>query len=92
MGKRQTSPDFYTSLHFTALLYIHVHKSLCKVFILFNWIGVLLFFHFKGSVMGERSGQLCIITRCNYTLFNEAVNVCCANNNTKVGFVGVSHD
>ncbi|KAL9960100.1 hypothetical protein ACROYT_G033506 [Oculina patagonica] len=42
----------------------------------------------RGSVMGERSGQLCIITRCNYTLFNEAVNVCCANNNTKVGFVG----
>jgi len=40
--------------------------------------------------MGEKSGQLCIITRCNYTLFNEAVNVCCANNNTKVGFVGVS--
>lgn len=49
-------------------------------------------FHFKGSVMGERSGQLCVITRCNYTLFNEAVNVCCANNNTKVGFVGVSRD
>ena len=41
--------------------------------------------------MGKQSGQLCIITRCNYTLFNEAVNVCCANNNTKVGFVGVSH-
>ena len=40
--------------------------------------------------MGKQSGQLCIITRCNYTLFNEAVNVCCANNNTKVGFVGVS--
>ena len=41
--------------------------------------------------MGEKSGQVCVITRCNYTLFNEAVNVCCANNNTKVGFVGVSH-
>ena len=40
--------------------------------------------------MGEKSGQVCVITRCNYTLFNEAVNVCCANNNTKVGFVGVS--
>ena len=47
---------------------------------------------FQGSVMGERSGQLCVITRCNYTLFNEAVNVCCANNNTKVGFVGVGHN
>lgn len=46
---------------------------------------------FKGSVMGEKSGQVCVITRCNYTLFNEAVNVCCANNNSKVGFVGVSH-
>jgi len=42
----------------------------------------------KGSVLGERSGQLCVITRCNYTLFNEAVSVCCAPNNTKVGFVG----
>ena len=31
-----------------------------------------------------------MITRCNYTLFNEAVNVCCAKNDTKVGFVGVS--
>ena len=42
-----------------------------------------------GSVLGESSGQVCVITRCNYTLFNEAVNVCCAQNNTKVGFVGV---
>ncbi|XP_020615014.1 F-box DNA helicase 1-like isoform X2 [Orbicella faveolata] len=42
----------------------------------------------RGSVMGEKSGQVCVITRCNYTLFNEAVNVCCANNNSKVGFVG----
>ena len=40
-------------------------------------------------MLGERSGQLCVITRCNYTLFNEAVSVCCAPNNTKVGFVGV---
>ncbi|XP_066030353.1 F-box DNA helicase 1 isoform X2 [Pocillopora verrucosa] len=42
----------------------------------------------KGSVLGEQSGQLCVITRCNYTLFNEAVNVCCANNDKRVGFVG----
>ena len=44
---------------------------------------------FLGSVLGDSSGQLCVITRCNYTLFNETVNVCCAPNNTKVGFVGV---
>ncbi|CAH3113056.1 unnamed protein product [Pocillopora meandrina] len=42
----------------------------------------------KGSVLGEQSGQLCVITRCNFTLFNEAANVCCANNDKKVGFVG----
>ncbi|XP_068713837.1 F-box DNA helicase 1-like [Montipora foliosa] len=42
----------------------------------------------KGSVHGKTRGQVCVITRCNYTLFNEAVNVCCANNDTKVGFVG----
>ena len=42
-----------------------------------------------GSVLGESCGQVCVITRCNYTLFNEAVSVCCAQNNTKVGFVGV---
>lgn len=40
-------------------------------------------------MLGESSGQVCVITRCNYTLFNEAVSVCCAQNNTKVGFVGV---
>lgn len=42
----------------------------------------------KGSVLGVQSGQVCVITRCNYTLFNEAVTVCCANNDKKVGFVG----
>ena len=75
------------------LLSSYTHSSLLfSLFrltsILFHWTGLLFF---KGSVMGEKSGQVCVITRCNYTLFNEAVNVCCANNNTKVGFVGVSH-
>ncbi|KAK2555635.1 F-box DNA helicase 1 [Acropora cervicornis] len=42
----------------------------------------------KGSVLGETSGQMCAITRCNYTLFNEVVRVCSAQNDTKVGFVG----
>ena len=50
---------------------------------------MLFIIHFVGSVLGEQSGQLCVITRCNFTLFNEAANVCCANNDKKVGFVGV---
>ena len=54
-----------------------------------QWIFMLFIIHFVGSVLGEQSGQLCVITRCNFTLFNEAANVCCANNDKKVGFVGV---
>ena len=54
-----------------------------------QWILMLFIIRFVGSVLGEQSGQLCVITRCNFTLFNEAANVCCANNNKKVGFVGV---
>ena len=53
---------------------------------------MLCIVHFVGSVLGEQSGQLCVITRCNYTLFNETVNVCCANNDKRVGFVGVRRD
>ena len=53
---------------------------------------MLCIVHFVGSVLGEQSGQLCVITRCNYTLFKEAVNVCCANNDKRVGFVGVRRD
>ena len=57
-----------------------------------QWIFMLVIIHFVGSVLGEQSGQLCVITRCNFTLFNEAANVCCANNDKKVGFVGVRRE
>ena len=57
-----------------------------------QWIFMLFIIHFVGSVLGEQSGQLCVITRCNFTLFNEAANVCCANNDKKVGFVGVRRE
>ncbi|KAL3851875.1 hypothetical protein ACJMK2_015575 [Sinanodonta woodiana] len=42
-----------------------------------------------GTVLGEQIGQLAIITRCNFTLFNEAVKKCCyADTDWKVAFVG----
>ncbi|KAK3581277.1 hypothetical protein CHS0354_033010 [Potamilus streckersoni] len=42
-----------------------------------------------GTVYGEQVGQLAIITRCNYTLFNEAVKKCCyADRDWKIAFVG----
>lgn len=37
---------------------------------------------------GQNSDQLCVITRSNYTVFDEAARLCCGDNNTKVGFVG----
>jgi len=40
------------------------------------------------SVLGEKSGQLCVITRTNYELFNEVVSVCSSQGNIKIGFVG----
>lgn len=52
-------------------------------------LNVFVVLNSVGSVLGETSGQMCAITRCNYTLFNEAVRVCSAQNDTKVGFVGV---
>ena len=44
-----------------------------------------------GGIDGDKVGQLAIISRCNYTLFNEAVQVCCApeNHDQRVGFAGV---
>lgn len=55
-----------------------------------NLNNVFVFLNSVGSVLGETSGQMCAITRCNSTLFNEAVRVCRAQNDSKVGFVGVS--
>ena len=55
-----------------------------------NLNNVFVILNSVGSVLGETSGQMCAITRCNYTLFNEVVRVCRAQNDTKVGFVGVS--
>ncbi|XP_074646265.1 F-box DNA helicase 1-like isoform X2 [Tubulanus polymorphus] len=43
-----------------------------------------------GGIEGDREGQLAIITRSNFTLFKEAVNLCCstANEEVRVAFVG----
>ncbi|XP_060062920.1 F-box DNA helicase 1-like [Ylistrum balloti] len=41
------------------------------------------------KVLGEQVGQLAVLTRCNSTLFNEAVKRCChENTDDKVAFVG----
>lgn len=41
------------------------------------------------QVLGEKVGQLAVLTRCNFTLFNEAVKRCChENTEDKVAFVG----
>ncbi|XP_033746802.1 F-box DNA helicase 1-like [Pecten maximus] len=41
------------------------------------------------QVLGEQVGQLAVLTRCNFTLFNEAVKRCChENTEDKVAFVG----
>ncbi|OWF35307.1 F-box only protein 18 [Mizuhopecten yessoensis] len=41
------------------------------------------------KVLGEQVGQLAVLTRCNFTLFNEAVKRCChENTDDKVAFVG----
>ena len=44
-----------------------------------------------GGVNGQQEGQLAIITRCNYTLFAEAVKKCSFSEKpVMVAFVGVS--
>lgn len=41
------------------------------------------------KVLGERVGQLAVLTRCNFTLFNEAVTRCChQDTEEKIAFVG----
>ncbi|KAK3747365.1 hypothetical protein QZH41_005272 [Actinostola sp. cb2023] len=42
----------------------------------------------SGSVMGERSGQLAIICRTNFCLFQEAVRVCQSGRNIRISFAG----
>ncbi len=45
-----------------------------------------------GSINGEQDGQLAIITRSNWQLFQEAVKKCCFEDTTqRVAFVGVSN-
>ncbi|XP_013400415.1 F-box DNA helicase 1-like isoform X2 [Lingula anatina] len=42
-----------------------------------------------GGVYGDQEGQLAILCRCNYTVFNEATKKCCyTDKNLKVAFVG----
>ena len=55
------------------------------------YYAVCKFFHFfSGGIFGDQVGQLAIITRCNYTLFNEASKMACETNNLKIAFAGVS--
>ena len=43
----------------------------------------------SGSIQGDQEGQLAIITRCNFTLFAEAVKLCCFTEEPiKIAFVG----
>ncbi|XP_053378014.1 F-box DNA helicase 1-like [Mercenaria mercenaria] len=43
----------------------------------------------KSCVTGEKVGQLAIISRCNFTVFSEAVKKCCySDEECKVAFVG----
>ncbi|XP_060587800.1 F-box DNA helicase 1-like, partial [Ruditapes philippinarum] len=43
----------------------------------------------KSCVNGEKVGQLAIISRCNFTVFSEAVKKCCySDQQCKVAFVG----
>ena len=45
---------------------------------------------FTGGVAGDQIGQLAIITRSNFTLFNEASRIACEDNKLKIAFAGVS--
>jgi hypothetical protein len=49
------------------------------------------YFVFTGQINGESIGQVAIICRSNFTVFNEAVKKCCySDGDFKVGFVGVN--
>lgn len=52
----------------------------------------LCFFMISGEITGKTVGQVAIICRSNYTVFNEAVKKCCFRDqdNIKIGFVGVN--
>ena len=46
--------------------------------------------HSPDGIDGDQVGQLAIITRSNYTLFKEAVNLCVySDSDAKVAFAGV---
>ncbi|ESO99456.1 hypothetical protein LOTGIDRAFT_113635 [Lottia gigantea] len=67
------------------------HIAACCLRLLKNVKDKTLVGHGKpGCITGETVGQLAIISRCNFTLFCEAVKKCCYSNNPtlKVGFVG----
>ena len=44
-----------------------------------------------GTLGNKQKGQLAIITRTNFGLFNEAVKLCCSNSEkkTRIAFAGV---
>ena len=51
---------------------------------------VTLFFFPSAGILGDTEGQVAIITRSNFMLFNEAVKKCCyCNDNITVAFAGV---
>ena len=39
-------------------------------------------------MLDDKSEQFCVITRTNYTLFNEAASVCQTKDDVKVDFIG----
>ena len=43
-----------------------------------------------GDFRGDHVGQIAVICRTNFALFNNAVLTCAANNKTRIGFAGVS--
>ena len=52
---------------------------------------MIFFSCFAGSIRGDTVGQIAVICRCNFTLFQEAVKKCCLSDDPcKVAFAGVS--
>ena len=48
------------------------------------------FISLTGGFHGDDVGQIAVICRTNFTLFNNAVLTCTRNNKTRIGFAGVS--
>lgn len=53
--------------------------------------GLNLFCFFTGGFHGDHVGQIAVICRTNFALFNNVVQTCTRNNKTRIGFAGVSY-